>query len=1060
MRCVLKITIAAAALVCTLALTLGACDSGSTPEPGPCAEATTAMQAVCCTTAAVAPPLPGEGLPEESVTYTDCLTGQPVTVPCTSTAEMSAKTETVTEADGGKELPKPEQACLDAVKKAQGACPDMPQTDPVQEIDCGAGAGQATALPSCEQVKAMADAFAGCAPAPVERWGHFAPDTLDPVFAALPVPPANVAPTTPPPPEEATRGTAPPTPFARLGGANPNALVDTLRLEIPGNFVRYQLATGPLHAAFAQAGGLQGFTCDADKLRCVLNPLDMIDLAAVIPSTESFSITPSRTLYPDGYVGWNLNSLTITADLGGYGTVTITWDGSVDLRLEKPVEINFGPPSRLSFLPLHQPDDDYPNSFDNSYSLAGMAPLDRQLNHLDRALLLGKLTHAQCDALSLAPIYLTWRLPMKCNCPPETGAETGYCVTELYPRADMPAVVMDHITASPAAHAVTCTDPMAVSAYSYAEELAGTPDPNLSNVRVDLPVDTWLNQGRHGTKPAAEVKDDLVRYGCSGRISKRLPMGTQTSLLYHDQLYDAGIKVSSAAGLELKTTVNTGGLRVAVNPGFVRLSIAIGVKVEEWLKKHKLGPLGWLLKWVLRVLEGIVNQAIQFELPPPGSVNEAWFTLEPIDLTVHGLLSQVQQAAGPGVKQGLALGVRRIVTSKPGLGSNDWGLGFNWGKAYCEEATGDATLVERFNAFFVCSAEWLSSIVGLAAEPLQAFLTKQLLDAVFNITGNVNELMLQTVVTNVESQEKGNIVATMLQDAVVNTFFYPYYAGTLGSETQARDGELPPGLATACAAAPNPALACTLAHLFVGNGLAEGELWLDLQRVGAKKHALSTGAVSGPAESFCLPEVRYCVVGDQPGGAADFTTADRSGSQDFVEVDANPPDSWDWRNQCALFLDLSPQVKGKLRTPTTYNEVAVWVSRRTEVLLNDIFVCRNSVACHPGQPALAARAELAFCSILADVWGRPGLAATPYSNEMVLLNSTTDPAALAVLEALWDTFRDAIGLKVPENAFSTLTSFSTTCATKLTEAGFPAPPASLPANTFDTRPPYACRATP
>ena len=145
-------------------------------------------------------------------------------------------------------------------------------------------------------------------------------------------------------------------------------------------------------------------------------------------------------------------------------------------------------------------------------------------------------------------------------------------------------------------------------------------------------------------------------------------------------------------------------------------------------------------------------------------------------------------------------------------------------------------------------------------------------------------------------------------------------------------------------------------------------------------------------------------------------------------------------------------------TPSATYEIAVRPSQRTQALINDIFVCRNSAYCHPTATPnhIAERAELAACSLLGDVWGRQAGANTPFTNELFLLTTVTDPAGVAALKSVWDSYLGATAFGDAGNSFLDVVDFAAACQSKLTAAGYPAPPQTLPASEFTADVPYAC----
>jgi hypothetical protein len=398
-------------------------------------------------------------------------------------------------------------------------------------------------------------------------------------------------------------------------------------------------------------------------------------------------------------------------------------------------------------------------------------------------------------------------------------------------------------------------------------------------------------------------------------------------------------------------------------------------------------------------------------------------------------------------------------TNLPQIDEDDWKLEVKWDAANCKNIfASNQSLLDRFKALIGCPGDLIEGFAALVLGPVTTFLGKEILELFADLTDKLNDIIFDTVVTETSKMENGNILAILLQDSAAQFFFEPYYVQPMGDPVKAAVGELPPGLALACGAAPNPSIACALAHLMVGNGMVETSAKVEILRVGAKTHYRSMDAFEAEEPSFCFPPVRHCVVGDNPPGAPGFDADDRRATQDFDEVDVAEEGGLDWRNQCAMFVDFSAQAVGRIVTPTAAYEIGIWPSKRTEILINEVFVCRNSAYCHPASEPnfLGQRAELAACSILGDIWGHVAGSTDPYLNELYLLTTVTDPVGLAALKGVWDSFLRNTDLGDQFNTFEALVNFATSCQAKLTEAGYPAPPASLPASTFETIPEYEC----
>jgi len=715
-------------------------------------------------------------------------------------------------------------------------------------------------------------------------------------------------------------------------------------------------------------------------------------------------------------------------------------------------------------LPMHMPNDGLGVNQSNSYPLTDIQFPDRQRNMIDQALIVTHLDDATCWAFTQNPSYLTYAQPTRCNCGVGPN-EFGYCVTELSPRGQPKYDLLAYATTTEHAFLALCNDPLAIKPLPYKhlfEAAEAGNDPDLINMKV---TSTFMNyfQGygtNEFTKDVGVAQQDVIDFGCSGRLSKYARVGDQVVYTSASNTTTTGQGASSAAGMELLTTLGMGGLDVEITSGKVKFTVPVVAHFEEWVKKKFGKVIGWFLKWVLKIISGIVDVAASFDMPPVGVPNAASVRLDPLTLSVHAVLSQV--AESPSAQQGFAYGVRRITTNVPDIEKNDWWLNVKWDAPNCDALTSSKTnLLEKFKALIGCPLDVLANTAAQVLSPVTTFLSKEILEGLLFLTYELNDALFDSIVTSVKSMENGNIVAQLLKDAGGNLLFEPYYLQEMGDPVKASVGSLPPILATACGIAPNPAIACALMHLMMGNGLVQVSAETELLRVGAKTHFRSMDEFDDETPSYCFPPIRYCVVGDNPPGAAPFTAAQRDASQDLNEVDVAEAGGLDWHHQCAIFADFKARATGQIMTPSATYEIAVRPSVRTQTLMNEIFVCRNSAYCHPSAEPnhIAERAELAACSLLGDVWGHVAGSGDPYVNELFLLTSVTDPAGVAALKAVWDAYMSKTALGDVGNTFIELADFASTCQAKLVTAGYPEPPETRPISDFTTDVPYECAPT-
>ncbi len=1025
---------------------LAACDAGeqSGAEEPNCLSARAQVLSVCCSGGPGHPDFPGPGA-SSSVSYRDCITQEDVAIPCVDTSGLPPVGQEVAAPDQEQEFDggaiTDDDPCQLALTDAAQLCDGF---DPQGEIDCGVQDSRGVALPSCRYIQGMVDAL-DCEPVNLTEWQPLDPKQVSDLYDQLHPDPDKIAMSDPPPEASYDDGAEVPPSAELLVGLDPNELVDVARLEIPGNFLRYLTRIGPLQYALGKIDEIDGFDCDPALLTCAINPLALLDLTQNPPNGALvFEMVPTGDGMSAGIRLQNFRWTPITDPV----VLQAHWDGFVDLTLSSPVEVNLGSPTRLSLLPTHHPSDGTADGYD----LSRLQHPDRVHSYLDKALLLTKLDSATCQELHTVPSYLTYETPRLCRCP-ENASQLGYCVVDYYPRARTDADIVRFVEETGEAYNVKCGDELWIEPYPVRErpswgQFLGF-DLDLTNLSIEERLATFLADGIHGTMPAHWVETDIRDFGCSGRLSRYLMVGPQTPVPVNERIASSGWKVTSAAGLELDTTVLLGELNAHVTSGRLTFTMELGVWFEEWLKKRVPSFLAWIIKWILKVLNGVVMVDVGLDFPPPGALfNEASVRLDPLDVRLHALLSHIEELQSGQLRQGFSAGMRRISTSEPHLDPGNWDLDVTWDNRHCDNLIGSASLVDKFKALIGCPIELIGNVAGLVTQPMQTFLLKQLLEMTVHVTSSINGAMIETVVSEVSRLENGNIVATMLHDAFASFVFEPAWVMNVPLPPLVED--LPPVFAHTCALAPNPSLACSLLRLLQGEGMLNVDLAAELDRVGAKTHYRSMDDFEGVDYTDAFPPVRYCVVGDQPPGAADFDEIGRRISQDFEEVDTTPTDPYDWRNQCAVFADFSPRATGTIETSGDAYRVGLWLSRRTVTLINEIFVCRNSAHCHPASPFIGQRAELAMCSLMGDIWAHPGGSNVPYLNLLnALEDASTDPDIVAVIEEIWNNVRGLMNHEEAENAFEVLAQAATDCMDKLTAAGFPPPPASLPPTMFE-----------
>ncbi len=604
------------------------------------------------------------------------------------------------------------------------------------------------------------------------------------------------------------------------------------------------------------------------------------------------------------------------------------------------------------------------------------------------------------------------------------------------------------------------------------EELPAAVGPDLETLETEI-GDFGPVNGLSGPALGAAI-EDIRAFGCNGQYATRLPSGEQINIDLGSVSAQFGRKVSSAFAVEAAAEVETPTIVSEVNPGLILLDFDMGAEMQMWFEENWWSfPLGWLLQWVLEIFSAIASILSTFlvNLIEPVSTIE----FGDLEVLIHAMVSHrnalMEVPDGTGLRvvtPELGLGVRRLASNIPTIDVTAFELAPDFDADSCD-LTNPESFVDWALALFLCPLELASNLAKFAATPL-IIAIKGLGELLVDVFVAPQELLFDQFASNAEVLEEASPLAGLVASAAQTVSLLPYYlepggnpanapaalgvdlSGLTPAEAARRlGGSLPPPFSQLCLGSNATSVNCFLAKLFLGSANPRSPQ-LDLLRLGAKTHYRSfediTGTVIPVTEqdyqdeglSWDYPPVRYCVQGDTPPASTNYTslmlalnstsdylsfggTALLEQLSDLGEIEVSSdgdPTPTDWRAQCAAFADFRITTEYFIRrlpdptSPRNFLDVELLVqpTKRSNFLLDEVFFCENDASCDPTSAPFRARAELAVCSFLADVWLRvcelPACADDPpYDNVLQMIQGS--PTAQALVVAAFQGLASQVG---------------------------------------------------
>jgi len=706
----------------------------------------------------------------------------------------------------------------------------------------------------------------------------------------------------------------------------------------------------------------------------------------------------------------------------------VSYPGKVILK-KSTQTIDFLNSAHLKILPTHQM---YPGKDDKKMYGVDLEDLANKQHFLTKTRV-AFMSYEQChywDTTSDNHAYITFQQPYSCHCDEENEGQGSYCVYDPYPRKimgdeldsivkEIPAQDIENYTAIEPATEVSRVE-LSDGSFAVVERQSDLfyGDPDLGNhqlndisyydVSCTEPLSLAMKNHDFGMGSESGVwlddidilelsglKNTIKTFGCNGHTINMLPTTTET---INQQTYEQ--RVASAFALSLDVSHHQHNIKIELEPNpldflLVKFNFATSASrtVEKWLKSI-LGDfwgnlISWIVKWFLEIVEFLVNMTLTVTATVTNAANSFVtpnlfeFTFNEFNMNVEALVTHNSVATlDDPLKNKVQVGIRRINSSI--LSTDQVKADIVWQSPQCKQLLGPDDLLSWAKALITCPTELVTNISKEVGDPFNAF-AASLVDAVLDISGAINGILRETVVTEITKLEKDNLLAALITDTITDFNNKPFLWNN--DVNGGNSAPVPPpawGLSLFCAsgsAAASSSPYCTIANLFSGdifNNTNNSCISMKLERLGAKTHYRSLGDIQLNEDEYeTHPPVRYCVGDVTQKDAPDYSTKDLVELFDFKEIESSEVNSKkpsDWRAQCAMYGEFSfaNKLSGTYKDDAgNFIDYALKIlpTHRTEFLVNEVFVCKGSDDCALGEnKPISMRAHVASCSMLSDMW--------------------------------------------------------------------------------------------
>lgn len=776
-----------------------------------------------------------------------------------------------------------------------------------------------------------------------------------------------------------------------------------MRLEIPGNFLRYIMSSTVLPWACRElntsffAHDITGRSkCDPATLQFQLDPIALAPIENFNrnESTDPACLNEGLTEEEQHALRCDRGELKMRAERTSDGGVRnslvkledggfrISWHDGIYIKTEEPLRVDLKNDFHLQYTAPQQPSGKTA-SFDR-FGLLVMIPYDICKQIVD-----WKIRKIRPNGR-----YVPWAQNFLAHCDntnPAMGNSANYVIFDPVPRQYMNPALQQYRATSRSEFRVGCNSALRINGVPLA----------APNARGEDLFHLLYNRMAVEREEFDGFFDTLKNYGCMG--------------LDFSYVDTAQGKIPSLAAFTLKGRIMPPKVSAAIHNDILNVELPVLISVSEKLKEHVWSwGFGWFLRIIERILSGVLTVMGTYLINMTGLIaNKIVVAVGPIDLQIDGVIANGSLTE---IVSKQSVGIRRLITNVPDIIKTEITVDISFDACSPKNAwRGPRSLLRLVVG---CPLQVGGDFVRLLLGRLGAWILH--LDDFLEwiITPYLQDLILKEGTREMTRLTNDSKFAALLDQAQKRALYnshdmlpeplsaeaegFHYSFTPEGNEPEAKASSLPPPLLQACGLAemalpgyqePFKA-ACLLMQTLTGVRTKHFDLAFKVNRIGATTHYRSlTG--SGPQwqRSFSSdqPATYYCGFDPHefsPNGRylppsinllTDFNEIDQIGIFSF-----GPP--LDFTRQCSLFFDLDFVagiiLQGERDDPLLsealeeidYTSSAdplfsfkANLTRRSELLINEIFVCESSRDCDPGQHFILERAKRAMCSIIDDM---------------------------------------------------------------------------------------------
>jgi len=478
-------------------------------------------------------------------------------------------------------------------------------------------------------------------------------------------------------------------------------------------------------------------------------------------------------------------------------------------------------------------------------------------------------------------------------------------------------------------------------------------------------------------------------YGCAQTKLTKIELDSTSS--------DGQNYVTSAAGIETNIKSDLGKYIVEVeshfgNPGVIWIDLGLSASLEQKMqKKWWLNIFRWIIKIIFKLISAVlsfVSTIVTWVVYGVLGSDYIGFDLGDIKLKGHHAISHLKPVSDLG--ETLSHQLRRISVTVPEVTINSFS-NFEFDAPSCNirenfsQVSGPISFFQFLLRTIVgCPIETFRELIGMMLTPIQNFFL-DIVDYFFDATNLLIQTINNALIPEMDLYGHNDLI-DFLHDAQkfqFNPNFNGGYDNPLASSPDI-DPNAGNFLQTMCSLGQTPELTCLATQLLTNPKLGDANVKGCLKRIGGKTHDQSMDDLRGLSyfeESYDFPPVRFCDTRDRPrliDRVMEWSSDDGRSYferlKDFDEIDQIPfeKDTIGYKNQCASFYDI--KFVGVAKFLSSEDErgekhiIEFLPSKRTNFLINKVFLCEDSFSCSTQNPVIKLKAKVAGCSMIADMW--------------------------------------------------------------------------------------------